>query len=389
MQPPVFSNNLNHIGSSMMQNRRTFLQNAVKASAGTSFFASGRRLLAAPLRRQKIVVVTFGGGARDEETFAPEGHGNIPNLMNSLLPRSTFFGRVTNGGILGHYVATASLATGVYESFNNFSSTHPVNPTIFEYYRKALARPAHDAWVVAPGDAFSRMASSSSSNFGPHYSAEVVVPKRLLRAVLSHGERESYSSFLQESYEEPDRYSSDAYDQESLEFIEQRLKINVAQFRQELTALKSPDEMAVHIAKRIMLEYTPSLLWITLHDMDIAHSGAYSLYLDAISRTDQLCMDLWSFVESHPDYNGNTTMLIMPDFGRDSDFTAGGNGFQHHRTGDAMSRTVWMMVLGNKAREGLFVQRPVDSLDLVPTVGGLLHVPTPLAKGNILRELLP
>ena len=67
-----------------------------------------------------MVVITFGGGARDQETFAPEGQENIPHLMRELIPQSTFFTQVVNRGILGHYVATASLATGVYETINNF-----------------------------------------------------------------------------------------------------------------------------------------------------------------------------------------------------------------------------------------------------------------------------
>jgi hypothetical protein len=38
---------------------------------------------------------------------------NIPHLMKELIPQATFFTQVGNRGILGHYVATASLATGV------------------------------------------------------------------------------------------------------------------------------------------------------------------------------------------------------------------------------------------------------------------------------------
>ncbi|MBB5330710.1 hypothetical protein [Tunturiibacter gelidoferens] len=38
---------------------------------------------------------------------------NIPHLMKELIPQATFFTQVVNRGILGHYVATASLATGV------------------------------------------------------------------------------------------------------------------------------------------------------------------------------------------------------------------------------------------------------------------------------------
>ena len=45
-------------------------------------------------------------------------------------------------------------------------------------------------------------------------------------------------------------------------------------------------------------------------------------------------------------------LFILPDFGRDADEDAGGNGFQHHRTGDAASRTTWMMALGAGVRAG-------------------------------------
>ena len=46
-----------------------------------------------------------------------------------------------------------------------------------------------------------------------------------------------------------------------------------------------------------MKQLSPSLLWITLHDIDIAHSGAYSLYLDGIRRSDRLCGEIWKAIE--------------------------------------------------------------------------------------------
>ncbi|MBV8707576.1 MAG: hypothetical protein JO028_10335, partial [Acidobacteriaceae bacterium] len=99
-----------------------------------------------------MVVVTFGGGARDDETFAPDGQENIPHLLTELIPQASFFSQVVNRGILGHYVATASLTTGVYETFNNFAAVAPDHPTVFEYFRKDLQRPPTDAWVIAPSN---------------------------------------------------------------------------------------------------------------------------------------------------------------------------------------------------------------------------------------------
>jgi arylsulfatase A-like enzyme len=136
-----------------------------------------------------------------------------------------------------------------------------------------------------------------------------------------------------------------------------------------------------------MKQLSPSLLWITLHDIDIAHSGAYSLYIDGIQRSDRLCGELWRAIQSDPEYAGRTTMFILPDFGRDSDTDPGGNGFQHHRTGDPLSRTTWMMALGPNIRKGIVIDRPVESIDLVPTLGALLGFSPRFAQGKPLPEI--
>ncbi|MDP9040020.1 MAG: hypothetical protein M3O02_12235 [Acidobacteriota bacterium] len=335
----------------------------------------------------KVVVVTFGGGARDEETFAPEGQENIPRILNELIPQATFFTQVVNHGILGHYVATASLATGAYETLNNFAFAAPANPTVFEYFRHDLNRPSQDAWVVAPSNGFNRLGSSERRGYGPSLGAGVILPKQLLAAAMGGASRIDYEHLMRDNYESPTA-SSIARDPEELHRTAEILKLSMADFTAHAKSLASPDELSVFIARRLMQQLAPRLLWITLHDIDIAHSGAYSLYLDGIRRSDQLCAELWRAIETDPEYKGRTTLFILPDFGRDADTDPGGNGFQHHRTGDALSRTTWMMVLGPGIRQNMVVNRPVDSLDLVPTLGGILGFSPVFAKGAPLREVL-
>jgi hypothetical protein len=53
--------------------RRNFLRSAASAAAANRLLGFAPLRAAAILREPKTVVVTFGGGARDEETFAPEG----------------------------------------------------------------------------------------------------------------------------------------------------------------------------------------------------------------------------------------------------------------------------------------------------------------------------
>jgi len=336
-------------------------------------------------KKRKVIVITFGGGARDQETFAPEGQENIPHLLHELIPQSSFFTRVVNAGILGHYVATASLATGVYETFDNFSAVPPQHPTVFEYFRKDLKRPSSDTWVVAPSNGFNRIGESECRSYGQ--GATVILPKHLLTAATS-GTSGDYAHLLRDNYETPYFAPQIGGGEFELQQMEKVLKLSADDFRTHAKTLSSPDELSVYIAKRLMQQESPSLLWITMHDMDIAHSGAFSLYIDAIQRTDRLCAEVWSAVQSEPEYAGNTTLLMLPDFGRDGDMDPGGNGFQHHRTGDPASRTTWMMALGAGARQGVVYDRPLQSIDLVPSLGAMMGFSPTFSQGKPIKELL-
>jgi hypothetical protein len=337
---------------------------------------------------RKAVVVTFGGGARDEETFMPDGQENIPQLLTALMPRATFFSQMVNKGILGHYVATASLATGTYETFNNFAAVPPDRPTVFEYFRKDLKRPALDAWVVAPSNGFNRIGESGNRSYGRGWGAGVILPKRLLAAALSSKEGSAYEHLLRDNYETPLYAPELGGNQVELHQMAEVLRLSVADFTAHARVLASPDELSVYIARQLMHQLAPSLLWITLHDIDIAHSGTYSLYLEAIQRTDRLCGEIWNNIQSEPEYANKTNLFILPDFGRDSDEDAGGNGFQHHRTGDPLSRTTWMMALGPGVRENLVVDRPAEPTDLVPTLGSILGFDARMSQGKPLTEVL-
>jgi hypothetical protein len=373
---------------SIALSRREFLGLMSKATAASALFGSSPLRAKATPRKRKVVIVTFGGGARDEETFAPEGQENIPHLMTALLPRSTFFAQVVNRGILGHYVATTSLATGVYETLNNFSGDAPASPTLFECYRKDLRRPLEDAWIVSPSRGFAHMGGSTAKHYGAAYGAGVILPKDLLSAAVPSGSVDDILHLLRDNYEEPYFSAELSSNERQLQQLESLLKLSVDDFRQHATTLGSADELSVYVARRLMEEVSPTLLWLTLHDIDVAHSGTYSLYIDGIQRTDRLCLEIWQAIQANPEYQSNTTMFILPDFGRDSDMNPGGNGFQHHRTGDALSRTTWMMVLGAGIREGAFIERPIDSLDLVPTVARLLGFNVPYAQGHVLGEVV-
>src|SRR5215470_12571650 len=263
--------------------RREFLRNATGVALGSALMSASPFVRGATAaKRRKIIVITFGGGARDQETFAPEGQENIQQMLHELVPQATFYTRVINRGILGHYVATASLATGVYETFNNFSAVPPEHPTVFEYFRKDLKRPPFDAWVVAPSNGFNRIGGSGARSFGPEYAAGVILPKRFLKQALSSRGAAEYERLLRDNYETPLLAPEIKGKEIPLSQFAELLKLSVEDFVAHALALSSPDELSLYVARQLMRRHAPSLLWITLHDMDIAHSGSYSLYVEAI-----------------------------------------------------------------------------------------------------------
>jgi hypothetical protein len=372
------------VAAAISRSRRDFLRQATGAALVAP---SALRAMAASTAK-KAVVITFGGGARDDETFNADSRDNIPRILAELAPRSTFFTQVINRGILGHYVATASLATGVYETFNNFAAVSPANPTVFEYFRKDLKRPATDAWVIAPSNGFNRIGESDHRDYGKGLGAGVILPKRLLAAALANNGAADFNHLLRDNYESTSFSPVVGGNDVELKQLADIFKVSVADFITHAKSLASPDELSVYIARQLMKRLAPSLLWITLHDIDVAHSGAFSLYLEGIKRSDRLCADVWKTIQTEPEYANKTTLFILPDFGRDSDISPGGNGFQHHRTGDPTSRTTWMMVLGPGIRENHIVERPIDSTDLVPTLGTLLGFSPSLCHGQPLLEVV-
>jgi len=156
----------------------------------------------------------------------------------------------------------------------------------------------------------------------------------------------AYEHLLRDNYETPLFAPSLAGKQIELAQMAEVLKLSADDFAGHASGLASPDELSVYIAKHLMKQLAPSLLWVTLHDIDIAHSGTFSLYVDGIKRADRLCAELWQSIQSNPEYANKTTMFILPISDAIPISMPVVMAFQHHRTGDAMSRTTWMMVLG-------------------------------------------
>jgi hypothetical protein len=351
-----------------------------------------------PKRDRKVIIVTFGGGVRYSETFGPEGLVNVPRLA-ALKPKGHFFRTCLNSGVLSHYNSTASIVTGNWQRVDDFGFQPPATSTIFEGYRKQVGANPMDAWVIATNKSFAQMGWSGDKGLGAPYGANVVLPKQLLleavgdvvkkRSGQGLADRENVlrrlESVMAEGYEgvgwtifkagrELDRHVRDTLTRGLVEYINGP------------EAPSSGDELTFFITREVMREFAPSLILVNFWDMDVAHWGSYSLYLQAITRTDRVTGMLWDEVQSNPKYKDKTTVLILPELGRDGDQNAS-NGFLNHRSGDASCRNLWALALGGGIPVGE-TERPVSHVDIAATAGELLGFKVPEIAGKPLKEML-
>jgi hypothetical protein len=347
---------------------------------------------------RRVIIVTFGGGVRNSETFAPEGLVNIPRLA-ALQPQGVFYSNARNEGVLSHFNSTSSIATGQWQRVDDFGFQPPASPTIFEHYRRARRAPATDAWVVATNKSFASMGASALRDFGAPFGANVVLPKQLLlEAVKDLAQRpgdggmanrdlveKRLASILDEGYEGVG-WTIFKGGRSLTRSVRNTLTQGLAAFINGPEAPSSGDELTYFITREIMREFAPRLMLVNFWDMDVAHWGSYSLYLQAITRTDRLTGMLWDEVQANPKYRNKTTLLILPELGRDGDFDTA-NGFLNHRSGDASCRGVWMLALGAGLAKGV-VERPVTHIDIAATALNMLGVQSNEMTGKPLREIL-
>ena len=349
-----------------------------------------------PSSARKVIIVTFGGGVRYSETFAPEGQRNIPHLME-LQPSGYFYRTCVNAGVLSHFNSTASIVTGTWQRVDDFGFEPPAGPTLFERYRKERRANPVDAWVIATNKSFAAMGASSEREFGIPFGANVVLPKQLLIEAVQEvirkrpnaggvANRENVLSqlegILSEGYEGVG-WTIFRGGRQLDKHVRETLTRGLIEYINGPEAPASGDELTFFISREVMREFAPRLLLVNFWDMDVAHWGSYSLYLQAITRTDRLVGMLWDEVQSNPHYKDRTTVLVLPELGRDGDQNTA-NGFLNHRSGDPSCRNMWLLALGAGVNRGE-TERPVHHIDVSATAAAVLGVTTGGIAGTALK----
>ncbi len=219
-------------------------------------------------RREVLLPFVWGTIARDGVIYGNRARGSDAHITNPLK---------------FSYPGYNELFTGAYDPRID-SNDHPPNPneTVFEWL---AAKPAYRGKVgaVATWDAFRRILNRERSGipvldgWDPPFARHPAPTERMTLI------DELYASSVQ-------MWANNAFD--------------------------APMHLA---AKEFIRDRTPRVLFLGYGETDEwAHAGMYDMLLRSAHQVDAFLADLWSTLQSMPQYRDSTTLIVTTDHGRGS-----------------------------------------------------------------------
>jgi hypothetical protein len=327
-----------------------------------------------PPDQRRLILVVFGGGTRSSEAIDDPEHRYIPRLWKEMVPRGTLFTNMRVEHRIVHPNSNASIKTGHWEYEDLDWSKPPAHPTLFEIVRKNRGLPDTAAWSFVYASILANTGRSSAEGFGDRHAANVVEPPTIPRTTAEEMDRLMMSARATGSLEAEEKAAA-----ECARLARTTSKISLAGLRsdaarswmeQQYTAWRegsgttSHDALLARCACECMKRFSPHVMSVDFGEIDCAHYGSWSRYVEAIRRTDELTWQVWQSAQSLPDYRDKTLLLVLPDHGRELE-RPGGSGFLHHsdfytREGeDEGCRRVWMLAMGPGVQQGAKSDRAV------------------------------
>lgn len=133
-----------------------------------------------------------------------------------------------------------------------------------------------------------------------------------------------------------------------------------------------PDLLTYFAAKVYLQQHHPKVLYIALGETDaFAHDGLYDQYLGAAHAEDAMIADLWNLLQSIPQYNNKTTLIITCDHGRGDKIK---DQWTDHGPQVEGSGNIWFAIMGPDTKPLGEVTQPVQLYQgqLAATMAALL-----------------
>ena len=102
-------------------------------------------------------------------------------------------------------------------------------------------------------------------------------------------------------------------------------------------------------------------------------------------RTDRLCVEIWKMIQSGRNMRVRRPCSVFPISDAIRTWNLGVMDFSIIALAIFVPRTTWMLAMGPGVRQNVLVDRPIDSMDLVPTLGSYLGFSPAMRRASLLR----
>ena len=293
----------------------------------------------------------------------------------------------------GHLQGHGCLLSGYYNKLENRADAHLPVPTIFELHRRATNAAATDTWYLSVVGGFYRaLIASDHPHYGSKYAGIYLQPPGVmspLAPIVTSGRRTLDIATAADLPTIPLDLNEDAaamrltsiLDGNTAAFASTDPVVHLggadnAAIQNHLAQIYADgsyqslfpesfgiglrktdggvdgtnDARTIYHAERVLSKFKPSVMAITLLDVDTCHND-FNGYLRNQQIADACVAHLWDFIQADPTLKDDTTLIVMPEHGRhlfmngNNPDSLGRSGIDHGQ-GDDGDRNVWMLALG-------------------------------------------
>jgi hypothetical protein len=307
--------------------------------------------------KAKNLFIIVANGVRYDDALGNPNHLYTETIWTKLRSLGTIYTRFYNTGLTYPIPAQASLLTGVWHKIENpLSETiRPAYPTLFEYWNKYRKSPVNAGYFAAGRKSLETASFSDHKDYGKAYAP-----------VVDTGVTGGIDTVLLENAA---GVMANGLYQKAVSHIF-RLHPSFVYLNMD-TGTGSGPSPEPHECRPV--------------DKAAGCEGESDLlnaYYESIILTDSMVYDLWDRIQHDETYKDNSIFIFLSTHGRHTDDYL---GFGDKCRG---CQQLNVLIIGPGVKKDYLSKKKRTLIDICPTVGMLCEIPTPYAKGAIMKELL-
>lgn len=305
----------------------------------------------------KVFIVTLSG-VRNSDSINDSSHQYVAHLWNEMLRNGVLYSNLVNSNSQLHMAPFEAIHDGnIHLSYSPAAGLS--SPSLFQYVIKKYNLPQNKVWSIG-------QFTEGQCFYGTKEYPKNTCP-RMINSILS--------CFPEETKKEIESFLN----KQELDFIDSYSGISEI-VKTEWPMWGSLAKVQKLMFKKIVFNLKPVFIHFIMHDVEIAHYGAFGDYVLALKDCDKSIYEIWQFIQADPFYKGSTYLIVNIDITRDSYYMS------HDENSWDNPSHVWLYIFGPGIKRGAVINRPVYHQDIFATVAYLMKIETHPTQGSLLVD---